>query len=53
MKMASYPVNTDIVLGKGTYGVVFTATDDKGNKVAAKRIDGKDKHKMQKITKGF
>ena len=28
---------------KGACGVVFTATDAKGNKLAAKRIDGKDK----------
>ena len=47
----SYTVKSDQILGKGGYGVVFTATDAKGNKVAAKRIDRRDKHKMQKITK--
>ena len=51
IQVGSYIVNSDNVLGKGACGVVFTATDAKGNKMAAKRIDGKDKHKMQKITK--
>ena len=51
--VGTYKVYSDQFLGKGGYGVVFTATDAKGNKVAAKCIDGKDKHKMQKITKNL
>ena len=51
LQVGNYSVSLDKVLGKGSYGVVHPATDSKGNKVAAKRIDGKDKHKMQKITK--
>ena len=51
MQVEKYTVNSGKVLGKGAYGVVHPATDAKGNKVAAKHIDGKDKHKMQKITK--
>ena len=44
-------MNSNDILHKGAYGVVFTATDARGNKAAAKRLDGKDKHKMLKITK--
>ena len=51
LQVGKYVVHTDKVLGKGAYGIVHPATDAKGNKVAAKRIDGKDKRKMQKITK--
>ena len=51
LQVGNYSVSLDKVLGKGSYGVVHPATDSKGSKVAAKRIDGKDKRKMEKITK--
>ena len=51
IQVGTYTVYSDKVLGKGAYGVVHPATDSKGNQVAAKCIDGKDKHKIQKITK--
>ena len=51
IQVGTYTVNTGKVLGKGAYGMVHPATDAKGNKIAAKHIDGKDKHKVQKITK--
>ena len=38
------------MLGRGAYGVVHPAFDSKGNKVAIKRFDGKDKKKMVRIT---
>ena len=38
------------ILGNGKYGIVYKATDDKGNKVAAKSISTKDKSKLSKIT---
>ena len=50
IQVGTYTVNSEKILGKGAYGVVFSATDSKCKKVAAKRIDGKDKLKMQKIT---
>ena len=49
--IGTYSVNSNDILRKGAYGVVFTAMDARGNKAAEKRLDGKDKHKMLKITK--
>ncbi len=37
-------------LGKGSFGIVHPATNANKEKVAAKRIDGKNKMKMQQIT---
>ena len=53
IQVGTYSVNSNDILRKGAYSVVFTATDARGNKVAAKRLDGKDKHKMLKITKNL
>ena len=50
LQVGNYSMSLDKVLGKGLYGVVHPATDSRGNNVAAKRIDGKDKRKMEKIT---
>ena len=45
-----YSVDAGNIIGKGAFGVVYTGTDNRGNQVAAKRIDGTDKHKIAKIT---
>ena len=51
LQVGNYSASLDKVIGRGLYGSIHPATDSKGNKVAAKRMDGKDKHKMEKITK--
>ena len=51
MQVGAYTINADKFIGKGACGLVFTATDAKGKKVAAKRIEGEDNHEIQKIAK--
>ena len=51
MKVGDYTINVASHIGSGAVGVVHTATDAAGKDVAAKRICGKDQHKMVKITK--
>ena len=40
LKVKSYSINQQNVLGTGAFGVVFKGTDAKKNTIAAKRIDG-------------
>ena len=51
MEVGQYIVNTGVVLGKGAFGIIHTAFASNGEEVAAKRIDGKNPIKMQKVTK--
>ena len=46
-----YNINAMELVGKGSYGVVFTATNREGLKVAAKRIDHGSFEKLEKIKK--
>ncbi len=52
-KVLDYDVNFKTVLGKGAMGIVHPATDKKGNKVAAKRIDYRDKSMGENIAKAL
>ena len=40
IKVKSYSINQEQLLGSGAFGIVFKGTDAKKNPVAAKRIDG-------------
>ena len=40
LKVKTYSVSRDHVLGVGAFGVVFKGIDAKKNTIAAKRIDG-------------
>ena len=51
MKVGDYTINVATHIGSGAVGVVHTAADAAGKDVAAKRICGKDRHKMAKITR--
>ena len=48
----TWRINTTVgnILGKGACGIVCRASDSKSSKIAAKRIDTHDKHKLAKIT---
>ncbi len=48
--VGNYNVNAFDVKGKGAYGIVYAAIDRCGNKIAAKRIDGKSEEKLKKVT---
>ena len=48
--IGNYHIETHMFLGKGAFRIVSPATDSKGNKVAAKRINLTDKCKA-KISK--
>ncbi len=41
-----YTIDTDSVLGRGSFGTVHSATDKNGERIAAKRIDDKDEAKL-------
>ena len=51
MKVGDFTINVSSHIGSGAMGVVHPARNATGKDVAAKRICGKDHHKMAKITK--
>ena len=51
IRVKVYSVNLVETLGKGSFGTVHPATDADKMKVAAKRTDGRNQMKMQKITR--
>ncbi len=46
LSKSRFTVDTDTVLGRGSFGTVNPATDEDGSQVAAKRIDAKDNTKL-------
>ena len=50
MKVGDFTINVSSHIGSGAMGVVHPARNATGKDVAAKRICGKDHHKMAKIT---
>ena len=51
MKLGDFTVDVSGHIGSGAMGVVHPATDAKGNKVAVKRICGKNDRSMAKVSK--
>ena len=49
--VGEYTINARDVIGQGSYGIIYTAIDTKGNKIAVKRIDVGDPRKAERITK--
>ena len=47
-QIGQYTINATDIIGKGGYGIIYTAVNEKGFKVAAKRIDLSQKPNIQR-----
>ena len=53
MKVKDYNIDQATHIGNGAFGVIYSATDSSGNKVAAKQIYGKARFQIEKMTEGI
>ncbi len=53
MRIDGYTVDTGNVLGKGAFGVVSPATNREGKQFACKKVDFKDKLKLEEVSQGL